>query len=73
MKAFFEEWGLTIVVVIVLMVLIGVAVRSSRKGGDSMENTYNKVTEKANKFVDEAMSEADDNLKPGTPESTPSS
>lgn len=57
MKAFFEEWGLTIVVVIVLMVLIGVAVRSSRSGGAKMEETYNKVTEKADKFVEEAMSE----------------
>lgn len=65
MKAFFEEWGLTIVVVIVLMVLIGVAVRSSRSGGKKMEETYTKVTEKADKFVDEAMSE--DGTIPSTP------
>lgn len=64
MKAFFEEYGLTIVIVIVLAILIGVAVRSGRKGSNEMKKTYDNFTSKATNFVDEAMNENGDVTNP---------
>ena len=59
MKAFFVEFGSTIVVVIVIAVMILTAVRTSTSGGQMMENTYTDVSDRMSSFVDEALAEMD--------------
>lgn len=61
MKAFLEEYGLVIVIVLVVTMLIGVAGIVSKKGKTSLENTYNTFDEIASEAVDQAKSEADGN------------
>lgn len=57
MKAFLEEYGLVIVVIIVLAVLIALAVYVSNNGKQSVTNTYDTFTEKADGIVDDMMKE----------------
>lgn len=57
MKAFLEEYGLVIVVVIVLAVLIALAIYVSEDGKQSVKDTYNTFTEKADGIVDDMMKE----------------
>lgn len=59
MKAFFVEFGSTIVVVIVIAVMILTAVRTSTSGCQMMENTYTDVSDRMSSFVDEALAEMD--------------
>lgn len=59
MKAFFVEFGSTIVVVIVIAVMLLVAVRTSTSGGQMIENTYTDVSDRMSSFVDEALAEMD--------------
>lgn len=59
MKAFFEEYGLAIVIVVVVGVLIGVAVVSSDKGKTKMNDTYDKFNEQSDKVIDKAFSNSD--------------
>lgn len=44
MKAFLEEYGLVIVITIVVAMLIGVAVYVSQQGKTKMEATFNSFT-----------------------------
>lgn len=59
MKALLEEFGMSALVVMVLMVLIGVAVRSSESGGQQMEDIKGDLMGAVDSFVDEALSEMD--------------
>ena len=51
MKAFLEEYGLVIVIVIVVAMLIGVASYVSREGKGKMEGTFDGLT----KIGDQAL------------------
>lgn len=59
MKALLEEFGMSALVVMVLMVLIGVAVRSSENGGQQMEDIQGDLMGAVDSFVEEALSEMD--------------
>lgn len=59
MKALLEEFGMSALVVMVLMVLIGVAVRSSESGGQQMEDIQGDLMGAVDSFVEEALSEMD--------------
>ena len=59
MKAFLEEYGLVIVIVLVVTMLIGVASYVSKNGKESLKKNYNTFDEIANDAVDQAKSEAD--------------
>lgn len=59
MKAFFVEFGSTIVVVIVIAVMILTAVRTSTSDGQMMEKSYTDVSDRVDSFVDEALAEMD--------------
>lgn len=57
MKAFLEEYGLVIVIVLVVTMLIGVAAFVSAKGKKSLKNTYTAFDEIASEAVKEAESD----------------
>lgn len=61
MKAFLEEYGLVIVVIIVVAVLISLAVYFSGSGRDKITETYDSFTAGAQSLVDKAMSETGTN------------
>lgn len=63
MKAFLEEYGLVIVVIIVVAVLIGLAVYFSQTGKTKITNTYENFTTGADSIVNQSM-EAVGTLKP---------
>lgn len=54
MKAFLEEYGLIIVVVIVVAMLIGVAIYVSKAGKGKMEDTFDRFTQ----IGDDALKDA---------------
>lgn len=56
MKAFLEEYGLVIVIVIVVAMLIGVAWLVSTEGKKKMEETFNSFTD----IGDQAIKDATD-------------
>lgn len=58
MKAFLEEYGLVIVVIIVVAVLIGLAVYFSRTGRENITNTYDSFVSGADSVVNSAMAGA---------------
>lgn len=58
MKAFLEEYGLVIVIVIVVAMLIGVAWVVSTKGKEKMEGTFNSFTEIGDEAVEDAKDSA---------------
>lgn len=55
MKAFLEEYGLVIVVIIVVAVLIGLAVYFSQSGREKITKTYNSFTDGADSIVKQSM------------------
>ena len=55
MKAFLEEYGLVIVVIIVVAVLIGLAVYFSQTGKTKITNTYENFTTGADSIVNQSM------------------
>ncbi len=55
MKAFLEEYGLDVVVIIVVAALLGVGLIVAKKGSKGLENTFNRFTDKA----EEAMNKAE--------------
>ena len=57
MKAFLEEYGLVIVVIIVVAVLIGLAVYFSQSGKTKITNTYENFTSGADSIVNQSMSD----------------
>ena len=57
MKAFLEEYGLVIVVIIVVAVLIGLAVYFSQSGKEKITNTYTNFTNGADEIVTESMND----------------
>ena len=57
MKAFLEEYGLVIVVIIVVAVLIGLAVYFSQSGKTKITNTYKTFTDGADSIVTKSMDE----------------
>lgn len=60
MKAFFEEYGLIIVVIIVIAVLISIAIIQSRKGGNQINKTFDDFSTHAEDIVNEQFSAAAD-------------
>lgn len=56
MKAFLEEYGLVIVIVIVVAALIALASYLSSTGKDKMKNTFNTMTG----IGDSALNQAED-------------
>lgn len=56
MKAFFEEYGLAIVAIIVIAAIIAIAITTSTKGKTDMESAYTKFTNQANSAVDQNSS-----------------
>ena len=57
MKAFLEEYGLVIVVIIVLAVLIALEIYVSNNGKQSVTKTYDDFTNKADGIVTNMMEE----------------
>ena len=55
MKAFLEEYGLVIVVIIVVAVLIGLAVYFSKSGQEKITKTYTTFTDGADSIVNQSM------------------
>lgn len=55
MKAFLEEYGLVIVVIIVVAVLIGLAVYFSQSGKEKITKTYTTFTDGADSIVTQSM------------------
>ena len=64
MKAFLEEYGLVIVVIIVVAVLIGLAVYFSQSGKEKITKTYTTFTEGADSIVTQSMNDVK-GFKPG--------
>lgn len=58
MKAFLEEYGLVIVVIIVVAVLIGLAVYFASHGKDDITQTYGAFTQGANSIVQKSIDNA---------------
>lgn len=58
MKAFLEEYGLVIVIVIVVAMLIGVAWLVSTNGKAKMQDTFEKFTGIGDKAVQDAVDAA---------------
>lgn len=65
MKAFLEEYGLVIVVIIVVAVLIGLAVYFSQSGKEKITKTYNSFTDGADSIVKQSMDDVG-NIPPAT-------
>lgn len=61
MKAFLEEYGLVIVIVIVVAMLIGVAWVVSTKGREKMENTFDSFTGIGDQAIKDATDAAGTN------------
>lgn len=61
MKAFLEEYGLVIVIVIVVAMLIGVAWVVSTKGKEKMEDTFDAFTGIGDQAVQDAVDAAGNN------------
>lgn len=57
MKAFFEEYGLAIVIIIVVAALIALAVYVSDNGTKAMTSDYDNFTSKANAVVSNSMNQ----------------
>lgn len=55
MKAFFEEYGLAIVIIIIIAALIGLSVYTANNGKKDMTQTYTNFTDKANQTIDTYM------------------
>lgn len=58
MKAFLEEYGLVIVIVIVVAMLIGVAWLVSTEGKKKMKETFNSFTDIGDQAIKDAIDAA---------------
>lgn len=67
MKAFLEEYGLVIVIVLVVTMLIGVAAFVSANGKKSLEKTYTTFDKIAGEAVDEAADDWATHANPDSP------
>lgn len=61
MKAFLEEYGLVIVIVLVVTMLIAVAAYVSKNGKKSLQDTYGAFADIANDAVGNAISDYNTN------------
>lgn len=65
MKAFLEEYGLVIVIVLVVTMLIAVAALVSSKGKESLTKTYDTF----NEIADQAVKQASEDWEANKPTS----
>lgn len=67
MKAFLEEYGLVIVIVLVVTMLIAVAAYVSKEGKGSLTDTYDAFNSIADEAVSQAQSDWESNKGSVTP------